>query len=1487
MVTDATPPVPAAAETPQAMPPRRRWPRRVAWGIGGLLASVLLLAAAAIAFAWWALHSDAGSRRLVGWLPSVTVTGARGPLVGDFSAERVEVDLGSAGVLRLDQPRWRQLRIARGRDGRWLQVTMDALDAARVTLRPPARPSPPSNEPSTPPASLRLPLELQVGALSIGELRLDPSPDAVPIRAVRGRVHIGAEQGRVHRFDGVAAERAPLRAGGELRIDADAPFTVVADLRAGPVAGDAWQGQLRARGPLTALQVEAQVRARGVAPAAGASARAAASDVAGSVAALDATATVRPFEPWPLGALAARMRDLDLSRFAPEAPRTSLAGSAEVRTDGLDRPASVRLAVDNARPGRWDAGLLPLRNLAAEVRARPDAPDRIEVVSATAELGSVERPGGSVSGRGEWNAGRLALDATLRALRPDALDTRAPAQRLDGTLRLTGSGLDGDARDVDGRADVAGVATLATSSKPVERPVRLVVDAGWQQRAASHRIEVREASATSGDARAVAKGTLAQAAAGAAWQAKAEARLAGFDPGLWWPSALGGATARLDATAELDLAWAGPAPAAAGRDAADEGWRAALDRVQGQATLAVAGDSRLAGVPLRGEARYARAGREAAQWQAALVADGNRAEAQGRLGASASGDAWQLQLDAPRLDALAPALQALGIGPSTVAPGASRTASPATTAAPDARIAGALRGEARVEGVWPALSTRGRLEGRALAWGAARAERLDARWQLATTAGAPLEAEVALDGVRQGDARIERVEARIDGTAAAHRLVLQVASDALPPPWVDALDQTLRPAAGNASPQPVSAVAAGAAASAAATPASTSGTARVAGARSRLRLEAAGALATAPGAGATGWSGTVQLLEAAPLDRDGGATNPWLLARDLRGRIEWADGPWRASLEPGSARLLGATLRWTQAAWRAATPAEGARPATAMRADVDATLDPLPVAPILHALQPDFGWGGDLKVAGRIVLASAPRPRADVVIERTTGDLDVTDEYGSRQALGLTDLRFGVAAADGVWNFTQAVAGRSLGTAVGALVARTGDPAAWPDARTPISGVVELRVATLGAWGMWVPAGWRLGGELHATASFGGRLGAPEFTGRIDGRQLAARNFVEGVDVKDGELAVSLDGNQARVERFVVKAGRGQAEAEGDMTFGESPTARLRVRLDRFQLLGRVDRRLVASGEATARFAARTLEVGGRLAVDEGLFDFSRSSAPSLDADVQVVRRAGQPDPRLQVAAADRSPPPTPRPAVAAPPMRLALDLRLDLGTALRVRGRGLDTRLGGELRLTAPEGRLAVHGNVRAVDGTYQAYGQRLVIDRGELAFTGDVGNPRLDIEATRPNLDVRVGVAVSGNVLNPRVRLFSEPDMSEVDKLSWLVLGRASDGVGTADTALLQRAALALLAGEGPGATDKLMRALGLDDISFRQSETAGGTRDTVVSLGKQISARWYIGYERSLETTAGSWQLIYRIARRLTVRAQAGGDNAIDLVWTVRWR
>ena len=378
------------------------------------------------------------------------------------------------------------------------------------------------------------------------------------------------------------------------------------------------------------------------------------------------------------------------------------------------------------------------------------------------------------------------------------------------------------------------------------------------------------------------------------------------------------------------------------------------------------------------------------------------------------------------------------------------------------------------------------------------------------------------------------------------------------------------------------------------------------------------------------------------------------------------------------------------------------------------------------------------------------------------------------------------------------------------------------------------------------------------------------------GQGLGARNVLQGIVLSEGELSLALNGEQARIERLRFKGGEGTMELTGDATLGAKPSARLQLRADHFRLLGRIDRRLVASGQADVALDPQRLKVDGRFTLDEGLIDVSQGDAPTLDNDVLVLPREGAASARPQDERAANGVLPT--------PLRNAqVAVTIDLGKALKLRGRGLDTGLRGELRVSSPGGQMALNGSVRTDGGNYAAYGQKLEIRRGEIAFSGQANNPRLDVLAVRPNIDAEVGVAITGTALAPRIRLFSEPEMSEMDKLSWLVLGRGPDGLGRTDTALLQRAAVALLAGEGKAPTDELLGALGITDFSVRQTD--GTVRETVVSLGKQLSRRWYVGYERSLNATTGTWQLIYRVAQRFTLRAQTGETTAFDLIWS--WR
>ena len=244
---------------------------------------------------------------------------------------------------------------------------------------------------------------------------------------------------------------------------------------------------------------------------------------------------------------------------------------------------------------------------------------------------------------------------------------------------------------------------------------------------------------------------------------------------------------------------------------------------------------------------------------------------------------------------------------------------------------------------------------------------------------------------------------------------------------------------------------------------------------------------------------------------------------------------------------------------------------------------------------------------------------------------------------------------------------------------------------------------------------------------------------------------------------------------------------------------------------------------------------------------------------------------------------------------RRAIDVE-GLGDQLFFSGRGLSTRLTGDVRLRGEPGRtLAATGSIRTDGGTYDAYGQKLAIERGVLAFQGPIENPQLNVLAVRPGeLPVVAGVEVIGTVARPQVRLYSRPDVPDSEKLAWLVLGRGPAEASEGDAATLFAAAHALL---GVGSENrKLVRQLGFDELSIGrtgvsalgmpQSSIAGRTGATVgsetLTVGKRLSKDLYVSYQQGLADAQSSVRFAYQVTRRLQLLLTAGDKPGVDAVY-----
>ena len=1369
-------------------------------------ALLLLLLAALAGGANWLLRNEAGALWLLAHISGVHATGWQGALLGDtlqVAQLRVEWASGKQWVL-IDGLDGRGLRWRwRPDGGAWVGFDAASLSARRVEVHT----GPPSGKPLAVPESLYLPAHVGVAALRIGVLQIDEMP---PVRDLAAKLEFGAEQGRLHRVDGLTLAWDRLQATGQASIGSEAPFALEASLTAAGTGAPPWKARAEVGGTLEKLTLAASLVGEATDPR-----RAAPS--------LDVQAGVTPFAPWPLAALTLRTEALDLGALASAAPQTRLSGHAEVQSSARDAPVTIALALDNQLPGRWNEGRLPLRHLDLSLAGTPTQRDRLELPSFDLQLGDSRGGAGRWTGSGRWQGRTLTLDTRVTQLRPQRLDSRAAAMTLGGPLALTLDGLPSPDPAAPRSAEAPALAvqwrtTLDGVLDAAPRPVRLVLEGS----AGAGRVDLRQVQASAGPARADASASAVLQPNGA-WQIASAGTLASFDPLPWWPGTEGSAWRK--GPHRLSAEWRLNARVAT--SALGQAPPGLLQSLAGTGALTIH-DSLLAGVPVKGQFEL---GRGAGTRGTPSTLTGEIDLASNRLTLAGQGnpatggeqDRLQIALHVPALAELAPLFRL------------------APALEPWQPHEGKVEATLTVDGRWPKLRTEGEARADGLHLGKLVLAKGHANWHLDLGADQPLNLQAGVSGVEFGTQRLTELDADLRGTVRQHRLTLTATLPISPPAVAEQLLGVRAQAGTHAVLQGEGSW----------EPASAGGGTW----RGRVPLLAVGAWDGAPLAGAASAA-----ARTAPDSR-------WLDAHDLSAELAFDPQGNLRRLDAAPGRVLlagGVKLRWDAIQVRLA----GEHTDLDLRADIE----PFAVAPLLARAQPGMGWGGDLRIGARIAVRAAERFDADVVLERSTGDLFIKDENGTLP-LELTQVRVALTAHDGHWKLQQAFGGGALGEIASSIELHTGPERRWPAPDAPLQGVIDARVNNLGAWGSWVPPGWRLSGSAHTLATIGGRFGAPEYSGQISGSSVGIRNLLQGVNYTDGDLLVSLKGTSAVIERFSLRGGDGTLKAEGGASFGESPTAQVRLLAERFQVLGRIDRKVIASGSAELALGVDRLKLDGRLKVDEGFFESGRGEAPTLDEDV-TIRHAHPPG---DEPAADAP--------VAAPRTRRVVDvaLDLDLGERLRIRARGLDAALRGALRITSPGGRLAVNGNVRTEDGTYVGWGQRLEIERGIVSFIGPADNPRLDILALRPNLDVQVGVAITGTALDPRVRLYSNPEMSDTDRLSWLMLGRAPDGLGRNDLALLQTAALALLSGEGEGRTDALLRNFGLDTLSLRQSDT--DVKETVVSLGKQLSRNWYVGYERGINSATGTWQLIYRVAQRFTLRAQSGAENALDVIWT--WR
>lgn len=351
---------------------------------------------------------------------------------------------------------------------------------------------------------------------------------------------------------------------------------------------------------------------------------------------------------------------------------------------------------------------------------------------------------------------------------------------------------------------------------------------------------------------------------------------------------------------------------------------------------------------------------------------------------------------------------------------------------------------------------------------------------------------------------------------------------------------------------------------------------------------------------------------------------------------------------------------------------------------------------------------------------------------------------------------------------------------------------------------------------------------------------------------------VEGIEAR----GTSTDGRTLEFTGAGLVAG-GELGLQGSTELDPArrwPT-RLRLTGDSLALVQTADAEIFVSPDLNVDVALPNLSVDGTLHVPRARIEIDE--LPS-----QAVRPS--PDSRLHGVSA----------APVARPLHTRAELLVSLGDDVHYSGSNLTTDVTGQMRLSYDS--LATTNAIGTLTaaGSYDAYGQMLDLDRGELLFAGPLDNPALDIRAIRVVGEQTVGVELGGTLLAPEPRIYSSPALSEADALSYLMFGRPLSGTGEQESATLQSAAVALGLQQALPVVQRIGQTIGLDELSIATTDVDEGA----LMAGKYLSPKLYVRYSYGLFNRIGGLLVRFKVNEHLSIETRSGDQKSMDLLYTV---
>lgn len=358
-----------------------------------------------------------------------------------------------------------------------------------------------------------------------------------------------------------------------------------------------------------------------------------------------------------------------------------------------------------------------------------------------------------------------------------------------------------------------------------------------------------------------------------------------------------------------------------------------------------------------------------------------------------------------------------------------------------------------------------------------------------------------------------------------------------------------------------------------------------------------------------------------------------------------------------------------------------------------------------------------------------------------------------------------------------------------------------------------------------------LTGPLGAAADIAGTLDHPVIGGAIASRALRVQSALTGSDVRNVDVTGSFADSRLSLSRFAgTTPNGGRVTGSGtidlsDLTQGVGID--LRLAAANAELINRPDMGATVTGPLRVVAGPAGGTVAGRVRIDQARWQLGRAAAATALPTIpttEVNARADIAPPRRKAA-----------------PWHYLIDASAP--NRIAVRGLGLDSEWGGDIRLRGDTSNPQIFGDVEVVRGGYEFAGKRFELTRGKIRFTGEVPvDPRLDILAEGDANGVSAKIAITGSATKASISFTSIPALPEEELLSRLLFGSSITQISAPEALQLASAVASLRGGGGLDPINKLRSAIGLDRLRIVGADATTG-RGTSIAVGKYLGRRFFV--------------------------------------------